>query len=249
MRKIGLYLERSTAWLKNQKEVSNSYLLLEAGVFVIMLLSPVDDGGREGIKGLTAEPRSPIAVCITCRKRSKCKKLCERMEQQLKQLGKQEGDVSANIDESEDQEGVISEEPGDEPIDDSEDQEDRISREAEDEHEDEPRLDRTEQQRIDDRSEEGRHKAIPPEIIETVMDKAKFTYREKELKRWFRSFLKCSTITRIAELAGCTKQNIYKRFVKIIFRIAELLEHLRRGEGTARVLTPSELKRRLKVKH
>jgi hypothetical protein len=68
--------------------------------------------------------------------------------------------------------------------------------------------------------------------------------REKtKLNRRFRDFLKCEKISRIADRAGTTKQNVQKQFQGVIKKACQILK--KRKAATKKNITPYQFKLKL----
>ena len=68
--------------------------------------------------------------------------------------------------------------------------------------------------------------------------------REKtKLKRRFRDFLKCEKMSRIADRAGTTKQNVQKQFQGVIKKAYQILK--KRKAATKKIITPYQFKLKL----
>jgi len=154
-------------------------------------------------------------ICIKCKKASTCTTICSKLENQIpKEINDDYYAIGIDT-------GGVGDLP--EPL------------------KDDPKYDKYKNKALGDH--------FAPMITEYPFESIKkdffiwiFRNDEKELKRQFIDFLKCNSMSKIAELSGCTKQNIFKMFQRKIRQLAMLLRKRKGLLSLGKVRSPAKFK-------
>jgi hypothetical protein len=91
------------------------------------------------------------------------------------------------------------------------------------------------------------NRSITEQELNKLMKKYDYLFKDKKDKRYFKSYLKCATLDKIASLSGVTPQAIHKRYINWM---ALLIKGVGRGKNKDReIVTPYKFKQAFIISH